>query len=178
MKITKAVDIDKHKIVLDGCMITYSGIVFDLINPDPNLICIEDIAHGLAYNSRWNGATKNLFTIAEHSIRVAKHFTYNNTLALSGLFHDAEEAYWGDIIKPLKEIIKIKSPEVIQKMKDLRFLIYDKFEVPRLDVSPEDWDELQWDFENLILNDNHLPMTPKQAESIWLTVYNELKPSK
>jgi hypothetical protein len=175
MKITKATDIDKHKIVLDGCMITYSGTVFDLMNPDPDLILIEDIAHGLAFNSRWNGATKQLYTIAEHSIRVANHFDYSKKLALAGLFHDAEEAYWGDIIKPLKEIIKINSPDVILKMKHLRFLIYDKFKIPHLDVSTQDWYELQWDFEHLILNNNHVPLKPEVAETMWLLRYDSLK---
>jgi hypothetical protein len=173
MKITKVTDIDKKKIVLDGCMITFSGIVFDLMNPDPDLILIEDIAHGLAFNSRWNGASKRLFTIAEHSIRVSQHFNEKGT-QLTGLFHDAEEAYWGDIIKPLKEIIKINSPEVIEKMRHLRTLIYNKFKIPHWDVSTEDWYELLWDFENLILEDNHIPMSPEDAEMIWLHTYKTL----
>lgn len=175
MKITKVTDIDKHKIVLDGCMVTYSGIVFDLMNPAPDLIKIEDIAHGLAFNSRWNGATKELYTIAEHSIRVSRHFSHDKRLALTGLFHDAEEAYWGDIIKPLKEIIKINSPEILQRMRSLRTLIYNKFNVSHLDVSTEDWYELQWDFENLILNNNHVPMLPKIAETEWLLMYDNLR---
>jgi|WetSurMetagenome_2_1015567.scaffolds.fasta_scaffold00157_71 hypothetical protein len=174
MKITKATDIDKHKIVLDGCMITYTGIVFDLMNPNPDLIILEDIAHGLAFNSRWNGATKRLYTIAEHSIRVANHFSHDSKRQLTALFHDTEEAYWGDMIKPLKEIIKINSPEVLQKMKHLRFLIFDKFKIPHFDVSTEDWYELQWDFENLILNNNHIPMPPDMAEIKWLTEYRNL----
>ncbi len=175
MKITKITDIDKHKIVLDGCMITYTGIVFDLMNPDPDLIYLEDIAHGLAFNSRWNGATKKLYTIAEHSIRVSNHFGHDKERKLTALFHDAEEAYWGDMIKPLKEIIKINSPEVIEKMRRLRTLIYQKFKIPHWDVSTEDWYELQWDFENLILNPSHIPMSPEQAESNWLSEVNNVK---
>jgi hypothetical protein len=173
MKITKVTDIDRKKIVLDGCMITYSGIVFDLMNPDPDLIFIEDIAHGLAFNSRWNGATKKLFTIAEHSIRVAEHFKHDKERQLTGLFHDAEEAYWGDIIKPLKEIIKINSPEVIEKMRSLRALIYQKYKIPHWDVCTEDWYELLWDFDNLILKDNHIPMSPEKAETEWLSYYRK-----
>lgn len=175
MKITRAIDIDKKKIVLDGCMVTYSGIVFDLMNPDPDLINLEDIAHGLAFNCRWNGATKRFYSIAEHSIRVSKN-CIGREMQLSGLFHDAEEAYWGDIIKPLKEIIKINSPEVIQKMKDLRFLIFDKFGVKYYDTSKEDWDELLWDFENLILNDNIITLAPVLAERTWLGSYKGLLP--
>jgi len=173
MKITKAVDIDKNKIVLDGCMVTYSGIIFDLMNPNPDLIHIEDIAHGLAFNCRWNGATKRYYSIAEHSIRVANR-CIGREMQLAGLFHDAEEAYWGDMIKPLKEIIKVNSPDVLQKMKELRHLIFEIFKIKYFDVSKEDWEELQWDFENLILNDNHIPLQPKLAEGLWLNVCDNL----
>lgn len=166
-------DVDKHKIVLDGCMVTASGIIFDLMNPDIDLIRLEDIAHGLAFNCRWNGATKQFYSIAEHSIRVSKR-CIGREMQLSGLFHDAEEAYWGDMIKPLKEIIKINSPEVLQKMKDLRKLIFEKFHLKYFDTSKEDWDELQWDFENLILKNDYTTLSPQLAEDRWLTFYNNL----
>jgi 5'-deoxynucleotidase YfbR-like HD superfamily hydrolase len=168
MKITHATDIDRKKIVLDGCMITYSGIVFDLMKPNPDLINIEDIAHGLAFNCRWNGATKYFYSIAEHSIRVSARCIPNfKSKQLAGLFHDAEEAYWGDMIRPLKEIIKINSPEVIQRMIDLRSLIFDKYNLSHINVDKEDWDELIWDFEELILKKDYMPLTPEYAEGMW-----------
>jgi hypothetical protein len=173
MKITHVTDIDRHKIVLDGCMVTYSGIVFDLMNPDPDLIKIQDIAHGLAFNCRWNGATKNFYSVAEHSIRVSEKCKPNRKKQLSGLFHDAEEAYWGDMIKPLKEIIKINSPGVIKKMSDLRLLIFEKFKIKYIDVSKEDWDELLSDFDTLILS-NRVTMYPNHAEEAWLIRYSNL----
>ena len=175
MKITNVTDIDKNKIVLDGCMVTFSGIVFDLMNPDPDLIKIEDIAHGLAFNCRWNGATQRFYSIAEHSIRVSQR-CLGREMQLSGLFHDAEEAYWGDMIKPLKEIIRINSPEVLQRMKDLRHLIFDKFQIKLFDTTQEDWDELLWDFEKLILINGYYTMYPKIAEREWLSAYNNLLP--
>jgi len=170
MKITKVTDIDKKKIVLDGCMVTFSGIVFDLMNPDPDLIRLEDIAHGLAFNCRWNGATKRYYSIAEHSLRVSRRCV-SPGMQLAGLLHDAEEAYWGDMIKPLKEIIRINSPEVLERMVDLRHLIFKKFNIPYCDTSKEDWDELVWDFENLILNDNIITLAPVLAERTWIQYY-------
>lgn len=174
MKITKATDIDKHKIVLDGCMVTYTGIVFDLMNPVPDLITIEDIAHGLAFNCRWNGATKRYYSVAEHCLNMSTKV--KPELKLVALFHDAEEAYWGDMIKPLKEIIIINSPDVIQKMKELRLLIFDKFHIKYQDIKQADWDELIWEFDNLILNDNYKTMYPERAERHWLNRYNLIKP--
>ena len=35
-----------------------SGRRLDIINPSPLDIEIEDIAHGLAFQARWNGQTK------------------------------------------------------------------------------------------------------------------------
>jgi hypothetical protein len=168
VKIVKPSDLDNKKIVLDGCMVTYTGTIFNLMDPDPDLIDIRDIAHGLAFNCRWNGATKDFYSIAEHSIRVLIRCRPDKDRELSGLFHDAEEAYWGDIIKPLKEIIKINSPEVLQKMVDLRMLIFDKFHLKYVDVAKEDFDELLWDFNNLILTKSFKTWSPNEAEQRWL----------
>jgi hypothetical protein len=173
--LTKAIDTDKGKIVSDGCMVTYSGIVFDLMNPDPNLINIEDIAHGLAFTCRWNGHTKRYYSIAEHCLRMTTKA--KKELKLTALFHDAEEAYWGDIIKPLKEVIKINSPDIIIKMKELRHLIYEKYNVPFLNIDELDKNELLWDFNNLILKDGSSEnlLYPERAESHWIRRYNILK---
>jgi hypothetical protein len=173
MIIEKATDIDKKKIVLDGCMVTYTGIVFDLMNPNPDLIKIEDIAHGMAFNCRWNGATKNYYSIAEHCLNMSANV--KPELKLTALFHDAEEAYWGDIIKPLKEIIKINSPDILQRMRDLRHLIYDKFNIVNWDIRKADWNELTWEFENLILHNSANTMYPERAERHWLRRYKLLE---
>ena len=172
MKITKITDIDKKKIVLDGCMATYTGIIFDLMNPNPDLIVLEDIAHGLAFNCRWNGATKSYYSIAEHSLNMCTKV--KSKLKLTVLFHDAEEAYWGDMIKPLKEIIKLTSPDILVKMDTLRDMIFDKFHIKKLNYKNADWIELVWEFENLILHNNINTMNPYRAEENWLRRYRLL----
>ena len=45
-----------------------SGRRLDLLDPSPNDIEIEDIAHGLARVARWNGQT-----VGEHAFSVAQH---------------------------------------------------------------------------------------------------------
>ena len=47
-----------------------SGRRLDILNPSPLDIEIEDIAHGLARVSRWNGQTrgKHSFSVAQHSV--------------------------------------------------------------------------------------------------------------
>lgn len=81
---------------------TYSGKSLDLCKPDPAAICIEDIAHHLAQINRYNGACPYPFSVAQHSLLVARILPYN--LKLYGLLHDASEAYIGDLVSPAKRI--------------------------------------------------------------------------
>jgi hypothetical protein len=171
MQIKHALDIDNKKIVYDGCMVTYSGTIVNLFDVNPLDIHIEDIAHGLAYTCRWNGAVKSYFSVAEHCCMMYDQAPeYKKATAL---FHDCEEAYWGDIIKPVKNMLP---PEMRQKMKDLRTLIFDLYKVPSIDeyIDDEDFRLLKWDFNNLILSKQHNGMNPEMAEKEWLIRYYEL----
>jgi len=167
MKITNVSEMDKRHIALDGCTVTFNGAVMDLMNPDPDIINLDDIAHGLAYNCRWNGATKKYYSIAEHCLRVATRCGEDRDRYLSGLFHDAEEAYWSDIISPLKALIRVQAPDILKKMEDMRLLIFDKYHLKYIDVSKEDSGELVWEFENLILTDQAPTMTIGMAQRSW-----------
>jgi 5'-deoxynucleotidase YfbR-like HD superfamily hydrolase len=172
-QILKAVDLDNKKIVYDGCMITKCGIVVDLMNPTPDMIMIEDIAHGLANNCRWNGHTQKFWSVAQHCCMM--YDKAPEGFELTYLFHDAEEAYWGDMIKPLKNIIGEKHPEILQRMRDLRKLIYDKFNIPYAGVftKEEDWNCLQWEFENIVKNNNAVFWSQARAKKEWLKRYYE-----
>ena len=96
---------------------TWSGISFHLLNPTPDEILLEDIAHHLAYQSRSVGACTRDYSIAQHSLLVCdlvmeeliRQGTYTVLeiayIAMQALLHDAEEYVTGDINKPLKTII-------------------------------------------------------------------------
>ncbi len=84
---------------------TASGITFWPLDPRPEEIAIEDIAHHLSRICRWGGATKNFYSVAEHSVLLAAYFDArqgNRQLARWALLHDAAEAYLGDVVRPLK----------------------------------------------------------------------------
>jgi hypothetical protein len=81
-------------------MITYSGIRFDPLDPRPGDVAIEDIAHQLGYQCRYNGAVREYYSIAEHSVLASEHVP--SAFALEALLHDAAEAYVGDMIRPIK----------------------------------------------------------------------------
>jgi hypothetical protein len=79
---------------------TFTGKRFDVLNPDPDQICIEDIAHALSNQCRYGGHSRKFYSVAEHSIYVAMMCSWYNKLA--GLLHDASEAYLVDIPRPIK----------------------------------------------------------------------------
>ena len=89
---------------------TYTGRRVDFTNPDPDSICIEDIAHSLARTCRYGGHchTEGIWSVAEHSLVVEyyldEHFRIYR-LRLLGLLHDATEAYIGDLPPMAKELL-------------------------------------------------------------------------
>lgn len=86
-----------------SCIQTYSGMSFDLFNPDPHRISIDDIAHALSNLCRFTGHSEKFYSIAEHSVHVASLLP--SYLNLEGLLHDAAEAYVGDLSTPLKHSV-------------------------------------------------------------------------
>lgn len=84
-------------------MTTYTGGMFWLLDPRPEEVFIEDIAHALSLICRYNGHIKGFYSVAQHSVIVSQQCKEED--ALFGLLHDAAEAYTGDIISPLKRLL-------------------------------------------------------------------------
>ena len=89
---------------------TYTNKRFSLINPSPDTVCLEDIAHALSHSSRYNGHLPGFYSIAQHSVYVMQQMALlvPNTppkWLLAALLHDAAEAYVGDMVSPLKALI-------------------------------------------------------------------------
>lgn len=82
---------------------TFSGNRFYPLEPRIDRVAIEDIAHGLAYQCRFNGQTCEFYSVAQHSLVVASLVAPR--LQLAALLHDAAEAYVGDMVKPLKVLL-------------------------------------------------------------------------
>lgn len=105
-------------------MVTYTGKKFYPLDPRPDELCIEDIAHALANQCRYNGHCNYFYSVAEHSCLVAQAVKdAGGTLdeIFAALMHDANEAYYGDIIRPMKhqpEIAAVWKPieSHLQKM--------------------------------------------------------------
>ena len=89
-----------------------SGRRLNLLDPSPMDVEIEDIALGLARNTRWNGQTigEHAWSIAEHSdlvVDILRGFSPSPPPAvlMAGKLHDASEYVTHDLITPLKAVV-------------------------------------------------------------------------
>lgn len=85
---------------------TVLGNYFPLAHPEDYVYPIEEIAWALGKLNRFTGHTLRDYSVAEHCVKVS--FYVPPHLALEGLMHDAEEAYYGDVSSPLKRLIGAK----------------------------------------------------------------------
>ncbi|POA75380.1 phosphohydrolase [Pseudomonas sp. GW531-T4] len=84
-------------------ILTASGRQFDLLSPTAAMVTPYDIAHALAHLCRFNGHTRQHYSVAQHSLLVAGLCPEKHQLA--ALLHDATEAYIGDMTRPLKQVM-------------------------------------------------------------------------
>ena len=94
---------------------TYTGKYFDFDNPDPAVICKEDVAHALANICRFTGHVYRYYSVAEHAVMAAKyarHMGWKDEQILACFHHDDAEAYLGDIVRPFKHLLGDKLKEV------------------------------------------------------------------
>ncbi len=131
----------------DAATITTSkGKRFQITYPRVEDIDPDDVAIGLANASRWGGQTRTRYSVAQHSLVVARivqtelegitgatAFTQGGGLSVGrklvlravrlALVHDASEAYTGDLAKPLKN----ECPDFRQIEDRLQLVIEERF---------------------------------------------------
>ena len=134
---------------------TYTGRCFEPMNPDPECILIEDIAHALSLLCRGNGHVKSFWSVGQHCICCAKEAYargLSNRMVLACLLHDASECYMSDIPRPFKKDL----PEYQKREDALLEMIYSKFLGSSLNeeeqrILKEIDDAMLWyDLENLL----------------------------
>lgn len=161
----------------DGCyadnpnlMRLASGLRVDPLNLRVCDIRVDDIAHALSRTCRYNGHCKGFISVARHSTWVAKE-TWDlavheglpadrcATLALAGLFHDAAEAYLGDMIRPLKHRPEMGIFQEYESMAEAVIFTHLRLPYPLPDLVLEA-DRLVnvWEFENIV---------PHQTPASW-----------
>lgn len=93
---------------------TFSGIMFNVLHPNPDEISIIDLAHALGNQCRYGGHCRKFYSVAEHCVLVSRLVAAElgpiNTrelelIVLMALLHDASEAYLVDIPTPVKNFL-------------------------------------------------------------------------
>jgi hypothetical protein len=107
-------------------IITYTGKYFSLLDPDPESIDIEDIAHSLSNICRFGGHPKHYFSIAQHCLLVTELLP--TQLQLAGLMLHASKAYSRDIHVSVPPHIK----DYVCVETDLTAAIAARFSIPLL----------------------------------------------
>lgn len=110
---------------------TRSGQVLNLDFIKPENVSIEDIAHSLSFQCRFNGHTKRFYSVAEHSLVLRdlvreESGIQNLDRRMAAMLHDAAECYLGDITKPVRKHLLISPSHEEQILR----AIFDSFRVP------------------------------------------------
>ena len=109
-----------------SCIKTYSGTMFDPLNPNPEQIYITDIAHALSMLCKANGHGRNFYSVGQHCINCMKEASArgcSRKVQLACLLHDASEAYLSDIIRPVKQ----NFPQYMKIEKKLQETIWNQY---------------------------------------------------
>lgn len=94
---------------------SYSGERYWIMDPLPEEVNLLDIIVGLSNAARYRGQTKFFYSVLQHSVLVSQAVEKlalergwsaqeARAAAYEGLFHDAPEAYLGDVARPLKRM--------------------------------------------------------------------------
>lgn len=78
----------------------YTGGKFYPLDPRGQDLRIADIAHSLSMQCRYAGHCIRFYSVAEHSVLLARHVAPEHRLW--ALLHDASEAYLVDVPRPIK----------------------------------------------------------------------------
>lgn len=167
---------------------TYSGRKFYPADPNPENVSIVDISHHLAGLTRFTGALRCHFSIAQHSLLVAALVPEEDKLW--GLLHDGSEAYLADVPRPAKcSLSDYKAMErMVQKAIATKFdlswpmppsvkhadmvaLVSEAFHHHPFGI--DGWEEVEGVD---VLTDHPLlhPMNPKDAELAFVREFNRL----
>jgi hypothetical protein len=183
-----------------GYIQTFSGKPFWPLAPDPDDVRIEDIAHALSLLCRFTGHVRELYTVGDHSLRVAECVEQGATtigytrlavltMTHQALLHDASEAYLHDIARPVKHTPAMTEYRVVEAR--VQVAVFDRFELPPAEhalVKSYDRVLLRTEQRDLMpppiegedrsdavpLTTKIVPRPPKEVEALFLARHREL----
>jgi len=162
-----------------GCVRTYCGVYFNLKKPVVTDVFVMDIAVALSRECRFVNATKNVYSVAEHSVMCAlmaeeKH-PNRPRLAFEALMHDAHEYIWRDLPTPVKDLLPgyRDLQQRTQMVINQRYNIFTGIEDKKI-IDEIDKEVLEWEWQNKMLNHTGLIMPEKAARDYFLHHFKRL----
>ena len=167
-------------------ILTASGFVFNLAEPDATGLPVEDVARALAYEPRWRGATRSFYSVAEHSVMVSR--LVPAALAWDGLWHDCIEFISGDMPTPVK--VHLGRDEMNRKLAPIETALRQEFRFRSglAEVKQADLVAMATELRDLLppawMDWGHLPepaptpiepVGPERAYQLFMERYAELK---
>ena len=173
-----------------GDVETYTGQKVNVLDPVGSTINIEDIAHALSLQCRFNGHCREVYTIADHclnGVELMRRSGCSTADRLGFLLHDAAEAYIGDIVTPVKELISEWYAPVEKRLHDVILLrlcpkgfTYDVEKIKGFDLlmlKMESFDLMTsrgrgwgWDWTDMNAEINEV----EDSETVFISTYNQL----
>lgn len=175
---------------------TYTGLVIEPLDLQPEDILLEDIAHHLSNQCRWSGATRHHYSVAQHTWYAS--FQVPPEQAYDALHHDDAEYVLQDMAKPLKNHVTLgkayrgaeaRIERVIGPTLGVRFPISPEVHEADLLVLCAEADQIMHGRSNWKGYPDELRLhaaaditivkwTPEKAERKWLARHEKLKEEK
>ncbi|MDN7652410.1 hypothetical protein QZM62_03100 [Burkholderia multivorans] len=167
-------------------VLTFSGGLYNLLDPELSQISILDIAHSLSNICRFGGHSRVFYSVAQHSVLVS--MSVRMDLQFDALMHDAAEALVGDVPKPLKlllpdyQAIEKKVESALFSHFGITYPLASEIKIADKRVlhtelrdltfnEPSNWDELR-DFAPL--PERIVPLNPAQARNLFMERFSSL----
>lgn len=96
------------------------------LDPRPEDVDINDIAHALSNLCRFTGHSSEFYSVSQHSVIASQ--LVPRASALAALLHDSAEAYMGDIARPWKRFLYVRTgglDAIYDSLKDTEHALLD-----------------------------------------------------
>lgn len=171
-------------------ILTFTGRNMNLMGSSRNTYSVADIAHALSQVCRFGGHTRQFYSVAQHSVLVSKLVRVE--YRLEALFHDATEAFLGDVVQPLKssiEMVGYRQVESVIEEEIFNWFRIGSTEQSRQDIKSADLVMLATERRDLMAPSTDkwpildgtfpsaatiTPLMPAAAEALFLKRYKEL----
>jgi hypothetical protein len=167
----------KNPLFVPKSIRTFSGKYVNVFKPNLSTLNIIDVAHSLSMQTRFGGHSKVFYSIAEHSLWVAKKLQKDGMspiVVYAGLMHDSSEAYLVDIPKPIK--LELPDYNRLEDSLTIRLAKKFQFEYPfPVVIKKIDKKALKYEWNKYIVADNPVQsMSQAEAKKEFLKMYYDL----